>query len=272
MKPRLRPLKLAVGSTTALLLLGASLATLGAFDDALGWDIFPPQLEAVLRGVFAASMVLAAFGVGITMVLGIHSIASAIRSIADARDPGRAPAGDRPWRAYLRPMLGAAAVVVITVVTLSLVDQQVRRQRDEVFSGRVAEQMEHFGPLIAQQCAELSLAVGHEPPRAPGLAELVGSIESMPGVIEMDLMFTKSGESPIVWTLGLDHERRWRQDMSVATDDLQRAVVQAFEGEPGPLERLDAERLFVTYSVVHDPQDRPCAVVHIEASPHANFR
>ena len=45
MKPRLRPLELAVLSTSALLLVGAALAALAVFDEALGWDILGAQIE-----------------------------------------------------------------------------------------------------------------------------------------------------------------------------------------------------------------------------------
>lgn len=271
MKSRLRPLELAVLSTTGLLLLGASLATLGAFDDALHWDIFSPRVESVLRGVFAAAMVLASFGVAISMVLGIRAIASAMRALAAAVDPERPRTRDVPLRAYLRPVWIGAAMMVLTVAGLSIVDHRVRSHRDEVFGQLVGEQMERFGPRIAEHSGDLTLEPGVDPPEAPVLAELIDSLEALPYVDAVELMMTRPGEDPIVWTLRVDRDRTWRQDVRFAVREREQAVVQALAGDPSRLERLDEAERFATFSVVRDAQGQAQAVVFVQADPRRNF-
>ena len=62
MRSQMKLLSLTVRATVILLMVGAVLVVLGIFDDFLEWDIFSPELEKLLMGVFGASVALGAFG------------------------------------------------------------------------------------------------------------------------------------------------------------------------------------------------------------------
>ena len=59
MRSQMKLLSLMVRATVVLLTSGAFLVVLGIFDDLLEWDIFSPEVEKLLRGVFAACVALA---------------------------------------------------------------------------------------------------------------------------------------------------------------------------------------------------------------------
>jgi hypothetical protein len=78
MRGKVNLLSLTVWMTVWLLLVGAVLVVLGVFNQQLRWDIFSPQLEAVLYGIFTSSIILSIFGVAIAFVLGIKRIVDAV--------------------------------------------------------------------------------------------------------------------------------------------------------------------------------------------------
>ncbi len=78
---RIKLLSLTVAITISLLLIGAVLVVLGIFNSFLNWDIAGPQLEKILYGIFSTSLALGAFGVAITIVLGIQEIVNVVGSM-----------------------------------------------------------------------------------------------------------------------------------------------------------------------------------------------
>ena len=87
MRNRFKLLSLTVGATVASLAAGALLVVLGIFDDYLGWDIFSPAVEKLLRGVFGSCVALGGFGAAISVVLGIQEIVKALRRMIEAARP-----------------------------------------------------------------------------------------------------------------------------------------------------------------------------------------
>ena len=85
MSKKVKLLSLTVAITIFLLIIGATLVVLGIFDQILNWDIFSSQIEAVLSGIFLASVALSIFGVAMTLVLGIQEIVTAISSLERSR-------------------------------------------------------------------------------------------------------------------------------------------------------------------------------------------
>ena len=275
MKPRLRPLELAVLSTSALLLVGAALAALAVFDEALGWDILGAQIEAVLRGVLLVSVIMGVFGVAVSVVLGIHELVAAVRSIADGLLPEAAPRREAPARAYARPVALALAALALAVVGLSAADHVIRHGRDRVFRRLAAEQLERFGPRIGREAARLPLTrdAGSDDTMAPALSELVLSLEELSFVAQVQVLMPDPHDEHALWRYsaapGHDDDRLER--VYVAKDE-ERAVVRALAGDSALLEQLDARMPFVAHAVVCDDQGMPRAVVRLEGDRREDFR
>jgi hypothetical protein len=272
MKPHLRPLKLAVLSTAALLLLGAALAAFAMFDQALGWDIFGSQVEAVLGGVLMVSVAMAAFGVGLTVVLGLHEIATAMRSLADERRPDSTPHRDAPPRAYLRPMLIVGVAFATVVAALSVVDHEVRRHRDRVFRRLAAEQLERFGPRIGREAARLPLVSGEDQPAGQGLADLLISLEALSFVADVQVVMIDPDDEHALWCFTAAYNGKHRLEHIYVAKDQERAVVRALAGDRALLEQLDAETPFAAHAVAYDEAGTPRAVVRVEANRDEDFR
>ncbi len=276
MTPRLRPLKLAVLSTSVLLLLGAALATLGLFDEALGWDIFGARIEAVLRGVLMVSVVSAAFGVGVTVVLGTHELVVTLRSIAEGLHPERERRREAPLRAYVRPLVIACSGLAMAVVGLSVADHEIQRQRDRVFRRLATEQLERFGPRIAGEAAETPLVRDDARPTARGLADLLLSLEGLSFVANAQVLLPDPHDEHALWRYTavrhVDGDGDDRLEHVYVAKDEERAVVRALAGDPAPLEQLDDRTPFVAHAVVYDDEGIPRAVVRLEADRREDFR
>ena len=102
MRSRFKLLSLTVGATVVLLMAGAFLVVLGIFDDYLNWDIFSPQVEKFLYGVFGSCVALGGFGAAISIVLGMQEIVKALRRMIEAARPER-PSPSRRRRAAATP-------------------------------------------------------------------------------------------------------------------------------------------------------------------------
>jgi hypothetical protein len=215
---------------------------------------------------------LAVFGVGVTVVLGIHEIAAAVRSIADARHPELIPHRDAPPRAYLRPMLIIGVAFATVVAALSVIDHEVRQHRDRVFRRLAAEQLERFGPRIAREAARLPLVSGQDQPAAQELADLLTSLEGLSFVVGVQVLMIDSDDEHALWCYSIAPDGEDRLEHLYVAKDQERAVARALAGDPALLERLDAETPFEALSVVYDEAGTPRAVVRLEANRDEDFR
>jgi uncharacterized membrane protein YphA (DoxX/SURF4 family) len=87
MRSQMKLLSLMVRATVILLTAGV----LGIFNDLLNWDIFSPEVEKLLRGVFAACVALGSFGAAICVVLGIQEVVHAFRKLVAQDELREAP-------------------------------------------------------------------------------------------------------------------------------------------------------------------------------------
>src|SRR5262249_32603250 len=101
-RDRIRLLSLVVTATVLLLAGSAVLAVLGIFNGSLHWDIFSPEVEKVLYGLFGSCVALAAFGVATSFVLGIQEVVLAFRRLAERAGPEAPAAVPAPQKTSLR--------------------------------------------------------------------------------------------------------------------------------------------------------------------------
>jgi uncharacterized membrane protein len=81
MRGQVKLLSLTVWVTLWLLAIAATLVVLGIFNQQLRWDIFSPQVEALLYGIFFSAVILSLFGVAIAFVLGLKRIVDAVEAL-----------------------------------------------------------------------------------------------------------------------------------------------------------------------------------------------
>ena len=80
-KGQVKLLSLTVWITVWLLAIAATLVVLGIFNQQLRWDIFSPQVESILYGIFFSAVLLSIFGVAIAFVLGLKRIVDAVEAL-----------------------------------------------------------------------------------------------------------------------------------------------------------------------------------------------
>jgi hypothetical protein len=72
MKSHMKLLSLVVRASVILLAGSAVLVVLGMFNAFLDWDIFSPEVERILYGIFGSCLALAGIGAATCVVIGIQ--------------------------------------------------------------------------------------------------------------------------------------------------------------------------------------------------------
>lgn len=277
MKNQIKPLSLAVGVTVTLLTVGAFLVVLGIFDEYLGWDIFSPRTEQILRGLFGSSVALGAFGAIISVVLGIHEVVKSLRRLLENAQPGTpeaAPEASR--RTYLAIFAGVLVVLVLTIATLAFVNRRVEAHRLEVFKLIAQDQMDQLGPRLAREVGSLPRVC--ESCVTPTLLDLFRTLDGLPFCQSATLFLADPDDDTVLWRLpegtypfdpantNFTFERFF-----IARDDDQ-AVKLALEGDSGWIDQKNSGPGFVWYHVVQSGPGKPRAVLLIVGNQSQSFR
>ena len=272
MKPRIRILTLAVQATVGLLLAAAVLIVLGIFNSALNWDLFGPKLQALLYGVFAACVALAAVGVGLTVVLGIQEIVRAFQSIQRNFERDREETPEPPRSAYHNVLLYVALAMAALIVALSGLNHVIQVHRSQVFRKLAAEQMNHFGAKVAELVRPLAV-----PPRdhVPfEIYDLVKTLDNLTFVQRTTLYLPDPKDESAMW--GYTAWREYRTEDGFArffvAKDFEKAMRSALSGDRAALDKLNGEVGFTWYYVVSNEAGKFIAVVRMDGNPHESFR
>src|SRR5215467_2525403 len=110
MRSPIKLLSLVVRATVLLLTGSAVLVVLGIFNASLHWDIFSPEAEKVLYGIFGSFVALGVFGALISLVLGIQEVVTSFRRLVDRTHPESATA---PVEARRRSYVAAMAALLV---------------------------------------------------------------------------------------------------------------------------------------------------------------
>jgi hypothetical protein len=254
-----------IRATAALLAVGATLVIVGTFDSFLGWDIFSKRLESVLYGVFFSSLALAAVGIALCFVLGIHELTELLRASLQ----GGEPPARRAMRHYGRLAVLGVAVLAAAIVALELVDRGVQVRRREEFKRLAREETGKFAPKLAPELPEDRAA----PVLSDRLALLVDTLDNLDFVGDATLYLADPTDADVLWryTPGWTRDGTARFERIFATRSGERAVRKALDGDPAPLGVENGKPSFEWLAPVGSAE-RPEAVVLVTADESQNFR
>lgn len=135
MKQTLHPLIISSSTTIIFLCISAILVVLGSFNEYLQWDIFSPQLEKILYGIFSSSVTLGLFGVAITFVLGIQEAVKGINILAHAKQQSvnGLNAYQFSFSRYIYVFLGLISALTLLVGIFATANHFIQEHRNSVF-------------------------------------------------------------------------------------------------------------------------------------------
>ncbi|MDT9192943.1 MULTISPECIES: hypothetical protein [unclassified Limnospira] len=273
MKKRVKLLSFTVAMTVCLLVIGATLAVLGIFDDMLNWDIFSPQVEQVLRAIMAGCIVLSVFGVAITFVLGIQEIVKSIGLLNKSRGLEELETvSEAPKTTYMLYMSGVVAVFAVLISVLSVANLMITNHRNRVFKRIATQQMQQLSDEFVQQVSLLN-----EPPRTDvpdTLDDLIRSVKKLSFVNDITLYLPDQQDDIIIWnynSMWVDNPKKGFERQIVAKE-YEQAIQIAFRGQPELLQALNGKSSFQWYYLIRDQQNQPLAVLRINGNERENFR
>ncbi|HIK34069.1 MAG TPA: hypothetical protein IGS17_07245 [Oscillatoriales cyanobacterium M59_W2019_021] len=276
MKQRVKLLSLTVAITVSLLILGAILVVLGIFDELLQWDIFSYQVEAVLMGVFFTSLALSAFGVAMTIVLGIQEIVTSISAFGRDRgliEPDKIPeAKKQTYALYIVGIIGALAILI---AGLSLVDRRVQVHRSQVFKTIASEQLQKLQSRFIQQLVQLQTPPQNNVPRT--LHDLIQSVQKLSFVSQMAVYLPDSQDNTAIWSYQSfnyteQYDPKKGFERLVVAKEYEQAIQEAFQGQPELLKVINDRTGFTWYYDIKNPQGKTIAVLRINGDPDEDFR
>jgi hypothetical protein len=273
MRTPIKLLSLTVWITVWLLVIGATLVLLGIFNEQLKWDIFSPQVEAVLYGIFFACIVLSLFGIAITFVLGIKQIVEAVESLRSHGDLDNTQMPQKARRlTYAGYMLGLFASFTALIGVLELVDHQIQIHRNQVFKQIAAEQMQPFERKISRL---LSLQ-NNSPAAVPkSLPELMNALSELSFVRSVTLYRLDPQDNSMLWRYRprqTDSKGKPFFDQLLVAKQFEKAIQQSLNNNTGALEALNQKTDFIWYYLVRASDKQPLAVLRVDGNSNENFR
>jgi hypothetical protein len=273
MRQRVKLLSLTVAITVALLILASILVVLGIFDELLRWDIFSAKVEAVLLGIFFTSLALSAFGVAMTIVLGIQEIVTSISAFG--RERGYIEENSVPeakQKTYALYLLGIIGTLAVLIGSLSLLNYRVQVHRSKVFKQISLEQLQKLQGRFLQQLIQLKAPPRNNVPQT--LEDLVQTVQKLSFVSQMTIYLPDSQDNAVIWSYtssGIYDPKRGFDRLFVAKEHEQ-AVQSAFQGKPELLRVINDRTNFKWYYEIKNPQGQTIAVLRIDGNPDENFR
>lgn len=274
MRTPIKLLSLTVWITVWLLLIGATLAILGIFNEQLNWDIFSPQVEQLLYGIFFSCIILSVFGVAITFVLGLKRIVEAVESLQQkgSLDNSMVPARHRRLT-YVGYMMGLFIAFSALIGALQLVNYRVQAHRSQVFRQVAAEQVQKLQGKLAQPVSQLDRTSLSRVPQP--ISDLMAALGGLSFIQNTTLYVSDPQDQSVLWRYsnyqvnaqGVPFFERF-----LAARDYETAIEQALNGNPAALDALNRQTNLMGYYVINNAQNQPFAVLRIEGNPNENFR
>lgn len=273
MKSPVKLLSLTVWITVWLLLIGATLVILGIFNQQLNWDIFSPQVEQILYGIFFSCIVLSAFGVAVTFVLGLKRIVEAVESLQQKGQLESSLVTPKAQRlTYVGYMMGLFVAFSALVGALELADYRVQIHRSQVFKQIASEQTQKFGQRLSLPLSQFDRTTSTVPGSISDSLKAFGSLSFVQNIV---LYVPDPQDSSSLW-----RHSQYQTNASgkpiferfLVAKESEAAIAQALRGEPEALNALNKRTGLTWYHILKDAQERPLAVLKIEGNPNENFR
>lgn len=272
---KVKLLSLTVVITIFLLILGATLVVLGIFDESLNWDIFSSQVEAVLSGIFFASVALSIFGVAMTLVLGIQEIVTAISSLQRSREgENQTVIPEAPKSIYLLYIAGIFAIFSAIIGSLSFVNHRITIHRTKVFKRIAAEQIQNLQNKFVQQISQITASPNKNVPKT--LDDLIKNVQKLSFVNSMILYLPDTNDDTVIWSYSsetiYDKKENRKLERLFVAKEYEKAIQAAFQGKPELLKVINDRTKFKWYYVVKNENNQPIAVLRVNGNPYENFR
>ncbi|MES1241857.1 MAG: hypothetical protein ABUT39_09585 [Acidobacteriota bacterium] len=274
MRSQIKLLSLTVRATVVLLTVGAFLVVLGIFDDFLGWDIFSPEVERMLYGLFASSVALGGFGAAICVVLGIQEVVRAFRKLVERSEPEAARTVEAPRRIYIVALAAVLVLLIVTVSSLAAVNRRVEARRLKVFKLIARDQMAQLGPHLAAEVARIPVPC--ETCGTPGLEEFFRTLKGLSFSSSATLYLADPADETVLWRYpstdchGCDDKPGFERFFIARDDD--RAVNLALRGDTAWIEQKNNGPGFIWHQVIRDGQGKNRAVLQIWGNENESFR
>jgi hypothetical protein len=276
MRNRVKLLSLVVRATLILLACGAVLVVLGIFNTYLKWDIFSPQVEKLLWGIFSSCLALAAFGVAASVVLGIQEVVTALRRMIEAAAPSRAePEKEAPRRSYALALAALLLLLAVTVVGFNLVNHRIETHRLAVFKLVVRDQMHQLGPHLQGEVAKLqSLCETCAPPT---LLEFMHALGKLSFCQSSTLYLAEPTDPTVLWKYPAgdtlySSDGDPKIERFFIANDVDRAIKQALSGDTAWIDQMNGAPSFEWYQPIRDSQGKVRAVLRILGNPKESYR
>lgn len=273
MKP-IKLLPLTVWMTVWLLVLGATLVILGIFNQQLNWDIFSPQIEQVLYGVFFSCIILSAFGVAITFVLGLKRIVEAVESLQQKGQLDNSLVTPKAQRlTYVGYMMGLLVAFSALVGALELADYRVQVHRSQVFKQIASEQIQKFGDRLSLPLSQSDRTPSSSVPKP--ISDLIKALGSLSFVQNIVLYVPDPQDPSALWRHShyqVNPKGEPIFERFLIAKEFEAAIEQALNGDARALDALNQQTNLTWYHILKDAQDRPLAVLKLEGNPNENFR
>jgi hypothetical protein len=278
MRSQIKLLSLTVRATVVLLTVGAFLVVLGIFDGYLGWDIFSPEAEKLLYGLFASSVAVGAFGAAISIVLGIQEVVRAFRKLVDRSDTATVTV-EATRRTYTAALATVLILLIITVSSLAAVNRRVESRRLKVFKLIARDQMAQLGPHLSAEVA--SIPVPCETCGTPGLQQFFRTLDGLSFARSATLYLADPADETVLWRYppteaptegcsGCDVKPGFERFFIARDDD--RAVNLALRGDTAWIDQKNGGGGFVWHQVIRDGQGKNRAVLQIWGNEDESFR
>ena len=272
MKQRVRLLRLVVSFTLVLLTMGATLAVLGIFNEALAWDIFGPKLEALLHGVFGACMALAGFGAVMSVIIAMQDSVRNFQKLVQSQtnEPARAEA---TRGGYAGRMLLIALGTTVLVAACAGVNHLVLRHRCKVFKRLAEEHVTNFEKQIVTHVGGFQTPPQDNVPRE--VYDVLKAIDNLEFINRITLYIPDPVEANAMWGF-----TAWRSFYTNAdgfakfyiAKDFEKAMRSAVDGDMTSLSEINERNSFAWYRLLETQADTPRAIVRIDGNSYANLR
>jgi len=274
MRTPIKLLALTVWITVWLLVIGATLAILGIFNEQLNWDIFSPQLEQVLYGIFFSCLILSVFGVAITFVLGLKRIVEAVELLQHKGSLNSSVVPAKPQGlTYVGYMMGLFIAFSALIGALQLANYRVQTHRSQVFRQVAAEQVQKLQGRLAQPISQLDRPL---PSRVPQpILDLMAALGSLSFVQNTTLYSFDPQDRSMLWRYSnyqVNSQGEPFFERFLAAKEYEVAIEQALNGNPAALDALNRQTNLTGYYIINNAQKQPFAVLRIEGNPNENFR
>jgi hypothetical protein len=248
---------------------------LGIFDEHLGWDLFSPEFEKVLYGLFFTCLALGGFGAAISIVLGVQEVVKSLRRMIEAASPSAAePAREVSRRGYVAVLAALLILLATTVGAFNSANRRVEDKRLATFKLIVRDQMRQLGPHLEDEVAKIPAPCADC--GTTTLWELHRTLKEL-SFCDFSILFMADPTNEMVlWRYPADETREEGKppgfERLFIASDLDRAIKQALSGDTAWIDQMNADLAFTWQQVIRDRQGKVRAVLKIYGDPSESYR